>query len=223
MGAYALHRSVRTAQGNTGEVRPADRPVLLPAAGKRFDALFRRWGNERSIPPAYLRALAARESNLNPSERDGSAWGLLQVRQIVVEGFNRHHGTTLQHMDMLDAKRNVEVASWQLRTIVNSYQRNHPLIGNLQEDWTNPRFVELVTFGWNAGWSERGGVGRVARYLERRGQTAAVTIDLIHDAARAAGAASTLSRADKVRWCKGVVRIYMSERLRGPIAARPAA
>jgi hypothetical protein len=29
-----------------------------------------------------------------------------------------------------------------------SYARNHPAVPNLHADWNNPRFVELLTFGW---------------------------------------------------------------------------
>ncbi len=68
-----------------------------------------------------------------------------------------------------------------------------------------------LTFGWNAGWSEAGGVGRVARYLESSGQTD-ITIDLIHLYARAAGASRHLSRADKVAWSKKVAALYQTER-----------
>jgi hypothetical protein len=87
-------------------------------------------------------------------------------------------------------------------------------VPNLREDWNNRRFVELLTFGWNAGYSERGGVGRVARFLERQGQHNEITIDSIHAAARDAGASRHLSNPKKVSWCKGVVALYSRERAR---------
>ena len=105
---------------------------------------------------------------------------------------------------------NVAMATWLLGRIVASYRTNHPTVPNLQPDWTNPRFVELLTFGWNAGYSEAGGVGRVARHLEERGETD-LTIDLVHEQAKAAGASKHLARADKVNWCKSVAALYARE------------
>jgi hypothetical protein len=58
----------------------------------------------------------------------------------------------------------------------------------------------------------------VVRYLEARGTTD-ITIDLVHQYARAAGASRHLSRADKVAWSKSVVALYQRE-LRA--SARPA-
>ena len=69
----------------------------------------------------------------------------------------------------------------------------------------------IVTLGWNAGYSEAGGVGRVARYLERLG-IVDITIDLVHKYARAAGATKHLANPAKVRWCKSVVALYLRER-----------
>ena len=82
----------------------------------------------------------------------------------------------------------------------------------MQTDWDNPRFVELVVFGWNAGYSEAGGVGRVARYLEAQGRGDEVTIDAVFDAAKAAGASRHLSNDAKRRWSKGVAAAYFRER-----------
>jgi len=80
--------------------------------------------------------------------------------------------------------------------------------------------VIVIDDGWNAGYSERGGVGRVARYLEQRGVTH-ITIDTLYENARAAGASRHLSNAKKVAWSKGVAALYQRERARD--AARPSA
>ncbi|MGE0403410.1 MAG: hypothetical protein AB7T06_42285, partial [Kofleriaceae bacterium] len=98
-----------------------------------------------------------------------------------------------------------------LHLIANSYRKNHPHVPNLQTDWDNPRFVELLTFGWNAGFSEAGGVGRVARYLEKLGAID-ITLDQITAHARVAGASKHLSNQAKVAWCKSVVALYLRER-----------
>lgn len=66
-------------------------------------------------------------------------------------------------------------------------------------------------YGWNAGFSERAGVGRVVSYLEKLG-AADVDIDQVHAHARLAGASRHLSNEAKVRWCKSVVTLYQRER-----------
>jgi len=49
------------------------------------------------------------------------------------------------------------------------------------------------------------------RYVEGQEKTD-ITIDLVHENARAAGASRHLSRTDKVRWSKSVVALYQRER-----------
>ena len=77
--------------------------------------------------------------------------------------------------------------------------------------WNDLRFVELLTFGWNAGYSEAGGLGRVARYLERLGAVN-ITIDQVSAHAKLAGATKLLSNPAKVAWCKGVAALFQRER-----------
>lgn len=193
--------------------RHAPRRPIVETLSTRFDPIFEQYRG--AIPIEYMRALAMRESSMHAGERSGPAWGLMQIIEVVRLDYNRAHGTRYARKDLLDPAVNVAMATWLLRLIMRSYQRNHPNVPNLQPDWSNPRFVELLTFGWNAGFSEAGGVGRVARYLEAGG-TIDITIDLVHLNARAAGASRHLSRADKVRWCKGVVALYRRELERCP-------
>lgn len=219
LGAVALRRSVVRATdlgaigGEGTEPLPAPEPPR-PArrVSARFDALFRRYG--RGLPVAYLRSLGKRESNLDPADRTGPAWGLLQVMEVVRRDYNERHGTDYARTDLLEPRINIAIATDLLKRIIASYARNHPATPNLQLDWSNRRFVELLTFGWNAGYSERGGVGRVARFLEAEGRAGEITIDTIHEAAATAGASRHLSNPKKVRWCKSVARLHASERLR---------
>jgi len=218
----AAEASLAEATSRPPEVRPVPaRPTPKPAeAGvpRTYDRIFAEHGH--GLPLAYLRALAKRESDMNPNETEDPAWGLLQVIEVVRNDYNKRHGTSHTRRELLDQATNVTIATDLIRRIIDSYQRNHPNVPNLQEDWDNPRFVELLTFGWNAGYSERGGVGRVARYVEARGVTN-LTIDTIHQNARAAGASRHLSNTNKVRWSKSVAALYLRERARD--AARPAA
>jgi len=189
--------------------------AVLPAAFatsprvRRFDPLFERYrGN---IPIEYVRALVERESSGNPSVRTGSAIGLMQIVPVVLTDYNKRHGSKYASEHLVDPAINVAIGCELLRLIADSYRRNHPRIATLQPDWSNPRYAELVTFGWNAGFSEAGGVGRVARYLEGLGAVE-ITIDQVAAHAKAAGASKHLSNPAKVAWCKSVVALYQRER-----------
>lgn len=190
---------------------PPSKVKLLPAVSRRYDAVFRPHAGV--LPVAFLRALAQRESSMNANEQTGPAWGLLQVVEVVRRDFNKRHGTSYARTDLLDPEVNVRMSTELLHIIVKSYKRNHPDVPNLIMDWGNARFVELLVAGWNGGWSESAGLGRVARYLERRGQTR-ITIDDIFANARAAGAVRFLSEPARRKWSKSVARLYMSEALR---------
>jgi len=192
-------------------------PVTAPAPAafatsprvRRFDIFFERYrGN---LPIEYVRALVERESSGNPTVRTGTAIGLMQIVPVVLADYNKRHGTKYTSEDLANPAINVAIGCDLLRLIVDSYRKNHPRMRTLQPDWDNPRYAELVTFGWNAGFSEAGGVGRVARYLERLGAVE-ITIDQVAAHAKAAGASKHLSNPAKVAWCKSVVALYQRER-----------
>ncbi|MBA3673199.1 MAG: transglycosylase SLT domain-containing protein [Gemmatimonadaceae bacterium] len=185
------------------------RKFATPARVRRFDSVFERYRD--NIPLAYIRALVDRESNGRPDVRTGSAVGLMQIVPVVLADYNKRHGTAYQNKHLVDPATNVAIGCELLQVISNSYRKNHPRIPNFQPDWNNPRFVELLTFGWNAGFSEAGGIGRVARYLERLGAVD-ITLDQVTAHARIAGASKHLSNSAKVAWCKSVVALYERER-----------
>jgi hypothetical protein len=196
---------------DVGPVTSPDQGEAPPAGTlpRHFDPIFER--HRGSIPIEFLRALAMRESGMNPSARGTAAWGLLQIVEVVRHAFNQAHGTHYTRAQLLDPEVNVPIAAWLLRRIVDGYQRHHADVANLRTDWRNPRFVELVVFGWNAGMSEAAGVGRVVEYLKRRG-IRAIDLDLVHEHAQAAGASRHLSNAAKVRWSRSVADLYAQER-----------
>jgi soluble lytic murein transglycosylase-like protein len=176
---------------------------------RRFDTVFARYRG--TLPIEYVRALVERESNGQPSARAGSAIGLMQIVPVVLADYNKRHGTTYRTENLTDPAINVAIGCELLRLIVDSYRTNHPHTVTLQENWDDPRFVELLTFGYNAGFSESGGVGRVARYLEKLGAID-ITIDQVSAHATLAGASKHLSNHAKVAWCKGVAALYQRER-----------
>ncbi len=211
-----------TAAALSGDVGLASSPTATPGAdrdteadmaarrpSRRFDRIFDMY--RASIPIEFLRALAKRESNLNPEERKGPAWGLMQIVEVVRKDYNQAHGTRYTRDDLLDPAINVAMACWLLRFIIAQYAKHQDGVPNLRADWNNPRFAELLVYGWNAGFSASGGVIKVVRYLRARGVTD-ITIDGVFQHARAAGAVRHLSNVDKVRWSKSVVRLYQQAR-----------
>lgn len=176
---------------------------------RRFDAVFARYRGD--LPIEYVRALVERESDGWPSVRAGNAIGLMQIRPVVLADHNKRHGTAYRSEHLTDPAINVSIGCELLRLIIESYRKNHPNTPSLQADWNNPRFVELLTLGWNAGYSEAGGLGRVARYLEQVG-VRDLDLDLIAAYARTAGATKHLSNPAKLAWCKSVAVLYQRER-----------
>ncbi len=180
-----------------------------PGLTRRFDDLFARHGDR--IPVPYLRVLANAESGMRPND----PLGLINITSIALADFNRRHPeTVIKAAQMRDPATNIRVAADTLRQIIGSYERNHDDLPNLRTDWTNPRFVQLLTLGWNAGHSELSGVGRVLRYL--KAQPAAqrptdITIDAVFAAARAAQATEHLSNRRKLDYSKGVAAAFARE------------
>jgi hypothetical protein len=194
-----------------GALPPFTRPAHVPSApplSRAFDPVFHTYRG--AIPIEYLRALCTRESDMNPAERKGPAWGLMQIIEAVRLDYNRAHRTLYRRDDLLDPRVNIAIGCWLLETIIRSYAKHHPDVPNLRADWNNVRFAELVTFGWNAGFSEKAGVGRMATYLKAHSLT--VNIDNAHQYAELAKASRHLQNAKKLRWCKGVAALYVRER-----------
>jgi hypothetical protein len=192
-----------------------------PPITRTFDPLFAAFGP--TLPTAYLRALAVHESGMQPNATSGAGRGLFSIVPIKLKDFNERHGTHFSLNDLLNPVVNVQVAAGFLRdAILAGYTKNHADVPNLREDWTNPRFVELVTLGWSAGYSERGGVGRVAAFLEQHGRRD-ITLDVVQATAAAAGASPALADPRRARFCRDVTATYLRERERDSIEGRPTA
>jgi hypothetical protein len=174
---------------------------------RRFDPVFARYRG--TLPIEYVRALVDRESDGQPNARAGSAIGLMQIVPVVLADYNKRHGTSYRAEHLTDPAINVAIGCELLRLIVESFRKHHPR--TLRTDWDNSQFVELLTFGYNAGFSEAGGVGRVARYLEGLGAVD-ITIDQVSAHAKLAGASKHLSNPAKVTWCKSIAALYLRER-----------
>jgi soluble lytic murein transglycosylase-like protein len=182
--------------------------VAVKKLSRRFDPLFARYG--APMPVAFLRALAKKESDMNPLSAEGNHWGLLQASRSSVETYNKKHGTSYRFEDVLNPEVNVKVASAALRRMMASYKKNHPHTPSMaNQNFANPEFVKLLLAGWNSGWSERGGVGRVARWLNA--QNLPVTHDNVFRYAAAAGATEHLSNLRKKKFQREVADLFYQE------------
>jgi hypothetical protein len=76
-------------------------------------------------------------------------------------------------------------------------------------DWGNPEFVKLVIAGWNSGYSEAAGVGKVAGWLSSQGIP--VTHDSVFAYASQAGGTVHLQNSAKQNWQRSVVDLYFAE------------
>ena len=177
------------------------------ALSTQFDPIFRQHGD--GIPVAFLRALAQRESGMNPRANAGqaAAQGLLQIVGVARDGYNQRHGTAYTRDDTLDPVVNVRIAVDLLKTIIRAYGKHPSKV--LHADWASPEFVKLLVAGWNAGYSEGGGVGKVASYLEQRSKP--VTHATVVANAGAAGATANLGNANRAAWHRSVADLYMDQ------------
>lgn len=209
------HRRTVPRSPTTPPTSSSAQPPKKPAGPRRvdphrFDPIFARLGE--GIPVAYLRALAIRESNLDPRNVTHHARGLLQIVPSVLADFNKaHDGPAYTPDDLFKPEVSVEVCVWTLRRIIASYARQHPDIPNLQEDWTNPDFVGLLTLGWCAGWSPTRGVGRVVDHIKKNTAVRdTINVDMVADFAKyAVNATRYLRDPRKLRWTKSVVDLYL--------------
>lgn len=180
-----------------------------PGYTAAYDGIFRSFCP--GIPVEFMRALAKRESNFNPHDTEGPAWGLMQVVEVVRRDFLKKTGRAAARQDLLDPALNVEIACGVLGRITKNYHRYHPQ--TLRVNWRDRRWVELVVAGWNAGYSEKAGVGYVVGEMEKRGARAAdVTIDTMARAASSLPrAAEFLSMPHRLRWWRSVADAYFAQ------------
>lgn len=181
---------------------------------RTYDAILDRY--RAGTPRPFLRALIQRESGFDPAAGAGkasssAARGLMQITGVARDGFNNAQGATYQAADLLTPEVSIKIGADLLRRIVRSYQDHRH--GNMREDWSNPEFVKLVLAGWNSGYSNGGGVGRVVSYLLARGLP--VTHDQVFQNAAAAGATSHLQNLAKRDWQRGVAALYFQQPAEG--------
>lgn len=176
---------------------------------RAFDSLFLTLAGV--IPLAFLRVLAYHESSLDPGKvtKSSNATGLFQVVPKVLADYNLEHGTKWTLSDTKNPTLNAQIGIGLLTRIVKGYQKNHK---SLATDWRDPRFVALVVQGFNAGYSETGGVGFVVGKMESSGlPKEKIAVDTVAQAAKKLGASRFLSMPDRMAYAKKVASDYFKE------------
>src|SRR5258708_31809918 len=89
-----------------------------------FDGLFAERAGE--IPVPFLHALAEHESGFRPDEvNPKGAFGLFQITQGALDGYNARHGTNHTATDILRPELNTEIAVDHIQRILALYAQ-HP-------------------------------------------------------------------------------------------------
>lgn len=175
----------------------------------KYDYLYRNHGGR--VPVDMLRVIAHGESNTNPNENRGPAVGLLQVGVTgkekhptrkgragnVLGSFNKRTGKGYTEEDMLDANKNVEVATWQMNRIVNTLEKQGIVV-----DWDDDNFKKLFLKSWTGGYSvgkpggKGFGVGGMLKWL--RENDIPMTAENVEKYSKGAGASKFLNQTPYV-------------------------
>jgi len=184
-----------------------------------WDPVIERYAGR--VPVAFIRALVHGESGGDSQKEDPAshAAGLLQITDIVRKDWNSaHEDAPVSRTDLFDPEINVRIGAALLNRIVQVY-RHHP---TLRPDWSSRRYAELVALGWNAGYSDRAGVGLAVTELEAAGaKPADVTVDSVSRvAAGLSNASRFVARADRVAYAKAVADLYLGSKQSRVVASR---
>lgn len=168
-----------------------------------MEQLLRQYAAKYNIPYSFLVTLAIKESDMNPRSWSGSASsgrGVLQITPVVLNDYNKRHGTNISPNDLFDPETNIKIAT----ELIHRIKTNYAKYKSLQTDWSSPRWVELVVFGWNAGWA---GLTKIVSNLEKLGFSSnQVTIEAV---AKNAAGYTHLQNPKKVSWSKGVAAAFL--------------
>jgi hypothetical protein len=188
--------------------------IMISAA---WDPMIERFAG--NVPVAFIRALVHGESGGDSQKENpvSHAAGLLQITDIVRKDWNTaHQDAPVSRSDLFDPEINVRIGAALLNRIVQTYRRH----ATLKPDWASRRYAELVALGWNAGYSDRGGVGLAVTELEAAGgKPDDVTVDTVaRVAAELPHASRFVSNSDRIAYAKAVADLYLGSR-RAPVVA----
>ena len=179
--------------------------VSVTGLTTRFDQYFVQW--HAAIPVEYLRVLSWYESSHKEHNREGAAWGLLEVTPVVMADFNKRYSTSYTMNDVAeDVSLNVRMACETLRRVIKVYGLTE--ISALKESWGNWNWLVLLTMGWNSGYSTQGGLAKVAKYLMVKGIP--IVPENIRKYAVEAGGSKWLAERETT-WARKVATHYFIE------------
>jgi hypothetical protein len=155
-----------------------------------YDQVFEK--HRGAIPLAFMRALAFSESGLNAAldmrqaapQAHSGALGLFQIMSasVLADWNARHPSEQYTREQLKDPDVNARIGAALIMRIVDSYNQRHP--GSLRMDWTDPRYVALIALGYNAGYSEAGGIGKFVTILENNDiEKRRITVDTVNQLA----------------------------------------
>lgn len=174
----------------------------------RWEPLVKQFAGQ--IPVKFGLTIIAHESTGDPTavSRTG-ARGLMQITGVALETINKALGVTYTRADLFDPKINVMVGMALLNSIVQNWEWRHP--DTLSPRWSSPQWLALLVLAWNAGSSEKSGVGYVVTTMERGGLSRSqITVDTVSQAAKNLPRASQwLTKPERVAWAKKVARDYL--------------
>lgn len=156
------------------------------------------------LPSPFLKALAFRESGLNPTlvNPASRATGLFQLTAPVVVDFNRIHGTSYVLEDAKDPILATQIAATHLNQIIRLWKGVPALAAN----FADVRFVELLVLGWNAGPSA---VLKVAKRLTDMDlPPERITAAAVNQAAGALMPKSWIARPERLGFARLVATTY---------------
>lgn len=176
------------------------------ALNRAYDVIFGPYKGD--IPLAYMRALAWGESRLNPESvhRKSKATGLLQVTRVVLNSYNKRHNTEHKLSELTDPTLNVKVASETLNRILKAYKSE-----GLTPNWKDRNWVAVFTLGWNAGYSKKAGLLKVARAL-RKDDLPVTLANVAKKAKKMTGVVPYLSMPQRVAWSNRVAKKFSAEK-----------
>lgn len=191
--------------------------ALQRTATSPFEPVFARHAG--AVPLPYLRALAYKESGFRPDvvHPTSRATGLFQITTPALQSFNVRNGSALSLANLLNPELNTRVAASHLASVMNGYRR----LRSLAPDWSNRRWVELLTLGWNAGHNA---VIALATKMEASGMPPErITVDTVSELARATGRGKYVADPARVSWAKSVANLFLGggavPSSRGPMVA----
>jgi hypothetical protein len=99
---------------------------------------------------------------LLPSYLPKGGGGEYRISQPVLASYNAEHGTELKRADLPNSQNGAGIAEWLVKKIGNQYQE-----WGLKTDWGSFDWLALVSLGYMAGWSDKGGAGSLILYMIR--------------------------------------------------------